>query len=151
MSIAEKIAALQGLQRKIDCYQMIHDEISTLLPEDAGNDDLAVVDAIKEFCKKQITVINQPDKPTPAPKAAKAKTEKAVELTKDTNADIPTDPLRFAMKYRALEGKPAKIPTGGGEKVLAYIRGVSPPNVVVETESGHTVQVPPEDLEIQNA
>lgn len=55
------------------------------------------------------------------------------------------DVLAFAMQYRHLDQKTCSVTTKNGE-VAGKIVGTEAPFLVVQTETGHTIKVPPESV-----
>lgn len=63
------------------------------------------------------------------------------------NSDEPTDPLKFLLKYRHLEGKKVSFDTKNGE-VTGTVKGMVTPHLRIETDTGHVASVRPTDIRI---
>ena len=132
MNLDEQIAKLQALKAKVHKYEELKEVVAKYeLPD------------VVEFIDRQIEAISNPTpaKPeAPKPVAANAKPEKAFVPLNDN------DPIRFALKYRQAQGKEVIVKSKDGT-VPAKVVGVKAPHIIVETDTGHTVQVPPTDIE----
>lgn len=172
MSIEEQIKKLQRIKAHIELYERLKDNIN----DEANKKEeehskfesehpgllTQFIKEISSFCDKKVKELNnyEFDKKNSTKKQNKlpekqetkdkkqdiAKTKK--ESVHDPFSDVPEDPLRFALKYKHLEGKRVSIETNNGE-VSGVIRGVNVPNIVVETDTNYTIQVPPKDLQLE--
>jgi len=117
-----------------------------------------MVDDLTKFCVARIVQIERPKSAPPItpepsegeivkkrankPDPMKAALEKAQATDEDGE---PLDPLMFMKKYRHLDGKEVTVKTKNGD-VKAIVRGMTVPFILVETVTGHNVQVKPKDL-----
>src|SRR5690606_9935680 len=59
--------------------------------------------------------------------------------------DEPSDPLRFLLKHRALDGKKVTFESRDGT-ITGVVRGLVAPFLKVETSTGFTVKVRPSEI-----
>lgn len=87
------------------------------------------------------TFIDEEEEETPNPKRKPAKPV-------DDDPELPNDPLKFAMKFRHLDGKTVMVVTDNGN-VDAKVRGVDPAQkgIIVTTSTGYTLTVSPKKIQ----
>lgn len=161
MQIEEQIKSLLKIKAKIDLYRKVVGNIEAektskdpehvSLQKDHPGLITEFCDEILDFCNSRIQSLGNPT--SQAPKPTPRKEESFVPLDpprtdptiKNADDEEPRDPLRFLMKYKNMEGKSVTFKTKDGV-IKAKIRGCVAPNLVVETEMGVTLQIPPREL-----
>lgn len=169
MKIDEQIKILMKRKAEIELFTKLADnikaEIGSMDPEhkklEADYPGLmkAFCDKVAIFCEQNIgelSVIEHtvtPPRPvehvefhkergqqTPTPKVAPTPPINPED-------DEPTDPLRFLLKHKGMEKKRVEFTTKDGT-IQGTVRGLVTPNIIVETDSGYTIQVKPKELKI---
>ena len=160
MSIADKIKELQKVQAKIELYERLATNITMdLTSEEAlAGESPELVEVIPEFieelikfAKSRVDQLNgMTPRPKPKPKSEFQPLEPEHVEAPPKKAPPPDhmDPLTFALKWKKNEGKDVEFTTKDGI-IQGNVRGVNPPNIVVETKSGITITVPPNELTIK--
>lgn len=156
MSVADKIKELQRVQLKIELYERLALGIAQEVVETPPTED--DLDLHKEFAEEVVKFakarVDQLNGITPKEPAPKPRPEFQPLQPEKVKAPTPPpepaheDPLTFALKWKKNEGKEVEFTTKDGV-IKARVRGVNPPNIVVETESNMTVTIPPSELTIK--
>ena len=156
--LKEKLKELQSKLEEVRLYGDIIADLEEAKKMGAKKDTSApiekVMNAVIGFCKSQIDSIEE-DAPerkieVPGPSLVQPKTKedrletKKEELTQAAD----NDPLRFLVKHKHLQGKTVKVSSKNGEVVGKVVSLAAPTHVVVTTETGYTIQVTPDKLEV---
>ncbi len=164
LDIERQILELQRIREKIGLYKTLLVNVESELT--AKTEEHKVLEAnhaglLKEFvaeitgfCNYKIDELgNGPKRPTAKIPIEPIMPEPlAIDLTKEnpkvppSNTDEPTDPLKFLLKWRHLEGKKVRFQTRNGE-VTGTVRGMVTPYLKVETDTGHLANVSPREIQ----
>ena len=166
MLIEEQIKSLLRVKAKVDLYKKI---ISTIEAEKSSkSEEQEALNSefpgllnefcgeILTFCSKRVddlgnmrkespsavTIVDQPQIPMQSQPVAQVQAPAA-----PTEEVEPTDPLKFLLKYRHMDGKRVTVTTRDGN-VEGTVRGMVAPNIKVETDTGYIVGVPPRTVKI---
>jgi hypothetical protein len=158
MLIEEQIKNLQRIKAKIDLYKKVASNVQDELASVNQDEEHKALERefpgllaefcqeIGAFCSKRVEQLgNGGSVPRavelPPPEAQQpVKDEARPILPPDSTEEEPTDPLRFLLKYKHLDGKTVAWTTKDGQ-VQGKVRGLLAPNIIVETDTGHTVKV----------
>lgn len=140
MNLDEKIQYLQSLKAKTLKYA----ELKTIVQETYLGTDPELVSEVIEFLDSRINNIINSDVNSHTVTSAPA-----AQITTKNFKDVPSDPLTMALKYNKFQGKTFTIKTKHGD-VKAKLRGVSHPFVIMETETGHTIKIDPNEVQDLN-
>lgn len=153
-SLSEQMAALKKKQKELELISQIVDYVAKLTSEQTENKEVAdkVRDLFTAFANR---VVQSPEKktqsidiPTPSLKVegvqvvpSNSENDRVLVQMKPTG-DIGSK-IKFAMAYRHLEN--ARVKFGDQE---GTVRGIDAPNIVIQTDSGQTLEIPPQELTI---
>lgn len=167
--LEKQIKELQRKQKKVEIYQEIADNL--LKQTDSQTLEVLKIEQdypglIKEVCTEvisflehkrsilcelghDVTVGNSPMTTDVAKEGAATQvTVKPPETVKQLVDPVePTDPIRFLLKYKFLDGKLVNVTTPNGD-VKAKVVGLLTPYIRVETETGYTVNVEPKHIKV---
>lgn len=167
MNIDEQIKSLQRIKTTIELYKKLGDNISSekasknpehlALEKDHPKLLEQFCSEVIAFCELRISQLTNPKAaqvhaqtvaivsgttPTPTPAPAPS-----TPLVTPENTEESLDPIRFLTKYRRLDGKKVSFQTKDG-LILGTVRGVRPPNLVVETDSGYEITIAPKEITV---
>lgn len=169
LAIEQEIQKLLRLKAKVNLYQMMLANVQNELDSKSKDHDelekthagllTEFVAEVSAFCEAKIDLLgNGPVNQKPAPvqrpsesevvnKPADSNLQKETVKVVDPSTEEPTDPLKFLLKWRHLEGKKVAFETRNGE-VTGTVRGMVTPNLKVELDTGYTASVRPTDIKV---
>jgi hypothetical protein len=159
MLLEDKIKTLLKRKAKLDLYKKLMVSLETEKVD--KDEDKAILESefpgllvdfcneVLGFCKQRMTELQTLEDDTPKAPKVQAKVEAAPQpapvLQAPVDPDEPTDILKFAMKYRHLDGKHVTVVSPDGE-VGATVVGMVMPFLKVFTDTGYTVDISPKDI-----
>lgn len=166
MQIEEQIKKLQRIKAKIDLYRKVQGNVQDELVSVNQDSEHKSLEAeypgllsefcseIDAFCNKRVEQLGNPTAHVPvAESPAEVSRPRPQEQPKPAVHQVamiddePTDPLRFLMKHKALDGKRVSFQSKDG-LVQGTVRGLVTPFIKVETDSGFVIDVKPKELSV---